>query len=145
MSLDVEKYHFQLNQINESLLTKPDDPSLLLLKEKIEQLIQQQLLSKQTDTQVKQPVKSHNKIIHNVKTYKIGETCLCLYEDGHKYEAVVVGVEDDQYEIAFTGYDEIKIVNANQLFPSVINEEVNEAVKQKVLCTHIIVGCRRYR
>lgn len=47
-------------------------------------------------------------------------------------QAVVIGISGDDYEVAFTGYDEIKIVSASHLAPSTIIQQVQELGQQKV-------------
>lgn len=154
---EIEKYQFQIDQINQSLEADPTNESLLTLKQQLSDLISKLSSTQNTtayshtksnatttatksNTTVKLP--SNSKPAHNpsksnnaTNNFQIGDTCLCIYEDGHKYEAVIIDILPDKinYEIAFTGYNEIKTVPLSDLSPSILSSEVQEATQQKVI------------
>lgn len=109
---DLENYKFQRDQVKEALEQDPENEELIKLLKDLEELID--LYSQIPTTQPKEqkePAKPKS-----YKTFEIGDIVLAKWSDGQFYEALVVGVkEENEYEVVFTGYESIEILNAGNI------------------------------
>ncbi|KAI8916236.1 hypothetical protein EDD86DRAFT_244172 [Gorgonomyces haynaldii] len=127
MSVEFDKYQFQIDQIDIKLQQDPDNEELLKLKQDL-LLLQSQV----TETKQAQPVSKPQVIKARKRAFNVGETCMCQWDDGNFYEAIVLSV-GEQYEVAFTGYDEIRMVDGSRLKESKLKEQVEQATQEVVV------------
>jgi hypothetical protein len=128
-----ESFEFQLLQVNEQLLERKDDVKLLELKQHLEQLIAElgegegiavDELPTHDETKKEVARKGTEECVWN-----IGQTVECLYSDGLWYEAVVVGATGSEYEVAFTGYNELQNTTSDKIREPKILKVVDVQVK----------------
>ncbi|EIW65452.1 hypothetical protein M231_01671 [Tremella mesenterica] len=128
MEAELRTYRDQLAYVNLSLEAKPDDESLLKLKEELLDIIQltqaaldaQAGSSKSVDPS-KSKGKSRDVNWQDQGPYKAGMDCMAKYKDGKWYPAkisAVVGSQDSPlYTITFKGYSSSTNVPVTSLRP----------------------------
>lgn len=112
-AMEVEKYQFQLEKVIEALEKDKENLSLLKLKAELEQLISLETQKLDTKEQVARILPKT--IVLEKRRWDVGETCMCRWDDGLAYEAVVLAIDGDNYEVAFTGYEQVATVSAEKL------------------------------
>jgi hypothetical protein len=59
--------------------------------------------------------------------WSIGETAMCKWTDGHFYEAVVLEINGNEYQVGFVGYDETELMHPTNMKPLMLEQKVKEA------------------
>jgi hypothetical protein len=99
-SIETQNYEFQLSKIQEghgyltiALEKTPDDRMLLDLKANLLELIEKTRSFNKNQAAAKKPEANHHakpKPSKPRRKFEVGETLMCLYDDGNKYEVIAL-------------------------------------------------------
>ena len=115
MAEELSNYKLQLQQVEVALVNDPDNEDLLKLKADFVEIIglQEEIIETQTVEQRKyvQPSSSRTDEKYNdkkaipLKIWKVGDTCMALFEDSKYYQAQIEAITDDgEVTVSFFAY-----------------------------------------
>ncbi|KAJ3123714.1 hypothetical protein HK098_001692 [Nowakowskiella sp. JEL0407] len=155
---ELANYQFKLNQVEETLLTKPDDPELISLKTKLSELIvlYTDLVAASNVTATSNEAKKAHKKVESelawqrskAPVFTVGQQILAKYSgDGNFYKCTVISAPQNPathpYSITFHGYGNTEQVFAEDLSEDLEAELVEANKKAGVFDTFVPTANKR--
>jgi survival-of-motor-neuron-related-splicing factor 30 len=149
--MPIEEYQFQLSQVNSALEKDPNNQELIKLRDGLQQLLEleQELGGAAKEIITSKPThvkpRSSSRIMAYTELNLLeGDTVLGKWSDNNYYECLVVGraesMEEEAYEVVFTGHESIQILPAANLRRTKANEKMPTLLTSKEVMIGEIKG-----